>query len=150
MKKIIIVFVLLFAGMVILPNHALAYTQCGQEVNACHITEFSFTTGITPVCFQNATNISTAAGWCDILQIASNVIGLLYSLVVPLVVLMILFGGFTILTASGIEGKIKKGKAFIKSALIGAVIAFGAGIIISTVMNTIGVVDQASLMPWLF
>ena len=106
MKKIII-FILAFVGFFALSPFALAYMQCGTEVSACSIQKFSFSTGITPACFQSATNISTAAGWCDILQIASNVIGLLYSLALPLAVLMISVGGFIILTVAAAKAKHK-------------------------------------------
>lgn len=149
MKKIII-FILAFVGFFALSPFALAYMQCGTEVSACSIQKFSFSTGITPACFQSATNISTAAGWCDILQIASNVIGLLYSLALPLAVLMISVGGFIILTGGGSEGKIKQGKAFIRSAIIGVAITLGAGVIIGLVVNALGVTDKTTLMPWLF
>jgi hypothetical protein len=149
MKKIII-SLFAVAGMLMMSSSALAYTQCGSEVSSCSITEFSFSTGVTPACFQSATNISTAAGWCDILQIGSNVIGLLYSLAIPIAIIMVAAGGFIILTAGGSDGKIKQGKAFIKSAIIGVAIVLGAGIIIGTVINALGVTDKASLMPWLF
>jgi hypothetical protein len=149
MKKIIIS---LFAvvGILMMSSSALAYTQCGSEVSSCNIAPFSFSTGITPTCFQSSTNISTAAGWCDILQIASNIIGLLYSLAIPIVIVMVAAGGFIILTAGGNENRVKKGRAFIMSAIIGAAIALGAGIIIGTVMNALHVTEKASLMPWLF
>ena len=149
MKKTII-FLLVFVGAFAMSSYALAYTQCGSEVTSCSITPFSFSTGITPACFQSATNISTAAGWCDILQIGSNIIGLLYSLAIPIVIVMVAAGGFIILTAGGSDGKVKQGKAFIKSAIIGAAITLGAGIIIGTVINALQVTDKAGLMPWLF
>jgi len=149
MKKII-VFALVFVGILASAPSALAYKQCGSEVGSCSIAEFSFSTGITPSCFQSATNISTAAGWCDFLQIASNIIGLLYSIVIPLAIFMVAVGGIIILTAGGNEKRLSQGKAFVKSALIGVAIALGAGILIGIIIKGLGVTQDTTLMPWLF
>jgi hypothetical protein len=148
-KKIAVV-ALIFIGALVSTPAALAYKQCGAEVSGCSISEFSFSTGITPACFQSATNISTAAGWCDFLQIASNIIGLLYSIVIPLAVFMVAAGGLIILTAGGNEKRLSQGKAFVKSALIGVVIALGAGILIGIIIKGLGVTQETTLMPWLF
>jgi hypothetical protein len=91
-----------------------------------------------------------SAGWCDFLQIASNIIGLLYSIVIPIAVFMITVGGLILLTAGGNEKRMAQGKAFIKSALIGVAIALGAGILIGFLIKGLGVTQDASLMPWLF
>lgn len=113
----------------------------------CSINPFSFSSGIVPVRFQGVESATQAAGWCDILQIASNIVGLLFSLAVPIAILMVVWGGITMITAAGNESRIQSGQGFIKSAVIGVAIVFGAGVIIGTVLKGIGV--DTSLIPWL-
>lgn len=150
MKKII-VFAFAIVGILAMSPSAYALKSCGNEVATCPTPQtFSFSTGITPSCFQSATNISTAAGWCDFLQIASNIIGLLYSIVIPLAIFMVAAGGLIIITAGGNEKRLGQGKAFIKSALIGVAIALGAGILIGLIIKGLGVTQDTTLMPWLF
>jgi len=129
---------------------ALAFWQCGQDVDHCAITSFNIDTGITPVCFHDPENIAMAVGWCDFLQIISNVIGLLYAIVIPITIIMIIVGGIILMTAGGSEKQIKQGQAFLKSAIIGLVIALGAGIIVGLIIRGLGVVEGTTLMPWLF
>jgi|GEM_PF-1227128 len=148
MKKIIIA-ALAALGVLAMSPSALAYKQCGSEVGSCSISEFSFSSGITPACFQSATSITTVAGWCDFLQIASNIIGLLYAVVIPIAIFMVSAGGLMLLTAGGNEKRLAQGKAFIKSALIGVAIALLAGLLIGTLMKGLGVTEEASIMPWL-
>jgi len=113
----------------------------------CTIEPYDFSSGITPQKFQSADVTTLSANWCDFLQIASNVIGFLYTLVIPLAVLMVVWGGFTLIIASGDEARIKKGKTIIKSAIIGVVLAFAAGIIIGTILKAAGI--GTSIIPWL-
>jgi hypothetical protein len=114
---------------------------------ACTIKPYSFSTGITPEKFQGSEVTNLSANWCDFLQIASNIIGFLYTLIIPLAVLMVVWGGFNLMIASGDEARIKRGKTIIKSAIIGVVISLGAGILIGTILKTVGV--DTSIIPWL-
>ena len=155
-KKIIIIFVLAFVGTIIISPTALAFWQCGIDVESCKIIEFDFNKGITPIdadgnpCFDGARGINMAVGWCDFLQIISNVIGLLYAIVIPIAIIMIIVGGVILMTAGGSEKQIKQGQAFLKSAIIGLIIALGAGIIVGLIIRGLGVVEGTTLMPWLF
>jgi len=143
-KKIIIIFVFILIGIVTMSPTALASNH------SCAIAPFSFDTGITPERFQEPGSVTTAANWCDFLQIISNVIGLLYMIIIPIVILMIIVGGVILMTAGGSEERIKKGKAFLKSAIIGLIITLGAGIIIGAIIRGLGIIEEATLMPWLF
>ena len=141
----------------IIPSPALALYQCGRDVDACTILEFNFSTGIIPVdatsgntCFDGAGGINMIVGWCDILQIISNIIGIVYALVIPLITIIIIIGGLYLVTAGGNEGQIKKGKGFLKSAIIGLIIVLSAGIIVGLIIRGLGVTEGATLMPWLF
>ena len=143
-KKLIIIFVFILVGIVTISPTALASS------NSCDIAPFSFDTGITPERFQEPENVAMAANWCDFLQIISNVIGLLYMIVIPIVILMIIIGGVILMTSGGSEKLIKQGQGFIKSAIIGLIITLGAGIIIGAIIRGLGIVEEATLMPWLF
>jgi len=153
-KKNIIILITIFLGVVLFSSTALAFgelKQCGKVVSECkEPVRFSFDTGIVPVCFRRMENIDVALGLCDILQVVSNIIGLLHFMIIPVATIFIMLGGIMLLTAGGSASQIKKGQGFIKSALIGVAIALGAGIIISLVMQSLGVTDQIGLMPWLF
>jgi hypothetical protein len=109
--------------------------------------DFLVSTGITPACFQNPL-IFLSAGWCDFLQIASNIIGLLYS-IHPDIGLHETVGGLFCLPRAGTKAHGAR-QGFIKSALIGVAIALGAGILIGFLIKGLGVTQDASLMPWLF
>jgi len=143
-KKIIIIFAFILFGIITTPSTVFASSD------SCDITPFSFDTGITPVRFQDPGNIATAANWCDFLQIISNVIGLLYMIIIPIVVIMIIIGGVILMTSGGSEKQIKQGQGFLKSAIIGLIIVLGAGVIIGAIIRGLGIVEEATLMPWLF
>lgn len=66
-------------------------------------------------------------------QIVANITTFLYIIAV----LLALWGGFQILTASGDEEKVKKGKNVLIQALIGLVVIFLAYSIISWLLNLI-------------
>ncbi|MEK7612002.1 MAG: hypothetical protein AAB407_01550 [Patescibacteria group bacterium] len=56
-------------------------------------------------------------------------------IVLPLAVLMIIWGGFKIIMARGNSSEFAKGRQIITTALIGVAIVFGAGIIVSLVWS---------------
>ena len=75
---------------------------------------------------------------CSLYTLAHNVIDfLLWGLATPLLVIAILVGGIYWLISGGSEQKIERGKEILTSAIIGFLIAFGAWIIINTIMDTL-------------
>jgi len=149
-KKIITIFSLALIGVTIISSPVSAYWQCGEDVKFCRIIPFEFRKGITPACFYEPKNIDMIIGWCDFLQIISNIIGIAYALVIPLITIMIIVGGLYLITAGGNEGQIKKGKGFFRSAIIGLIIVMGAGIIVGLIIRGLGVTEGTTLMPWFF
>ncbi|MFA4999311.1 MAG: hypothetical protein WC519_01110 [Parcubacteria group bacterium] len=150
MKPKIIALLITISGILIFSYPVLAdVTGESSNLSDCTIDKFSFDKGITPERFQNLEHFTDPATWCDFLQIASNVIGMLYMLVFPLAILMIIAGGIILVTAGGNESRITKGKKFISAALIGIAVAVGAGVILGAIIKGLGVTDT-SLMPWLF
>jgi len=145
------IFITYLIGILSLPVvFANPVINGGGGGGGCGIQPFSFETGITPQRFQEMENIASPVGRCDILQIVSNVIGLLYAIVFPIAIIMIMIGGVTLITAGGSEKRIKQGKGYITSAIIGIIIALSAGIIIGTIIQGLGVIEGTTLMPWLF
>ena len=75
---------------------------------------------------------------CHLYELAHNVIDfLLWGLATPLLVIAILVGGIYWLISGGSEQKIERGKEILTSAIIGFLIAFGAWIIINTILDTL-------------
>ena len=61
----------------------------------------------------------------ELSQTITNLMTLLLYGAIPLAVLVILYGGFTILTSGGSESRYEKGKDAIIGAVIGLFIVFG-------------------------
>jgi len=76
------------------------------------------------VCYGNCT-------LCDIITTALNAINVLLELVGSLLLLMFVWGGFTLLTSAGKDDRVKKGKDIIGNAFKGLLIAFFAFIFIT-------------------
>ncbi|MBI4993831.1 hypothetical protein HZC33_02670 [Candidatus Wolfebacteria bacterium] len=84
--------------------------------------------------------------FCDLLRLVENLINFaLYYIAVPAVVIMIIYGGFTIMTAGDDSKKVSDGKGIIQAAVIGLLVAFGAWLIISEIIQ---VVSGGSFVPW--
>jgi len=86
--------------------------------------------------------------FCDLIKLVENVIDFaLYNIAIPLVVVFIVWGGLTIMTAGDSTEKVSQGRKMIQSAIIGVFIALGAWMIINMVLSAIG---GGSFVPWRF
>ncbi len=63
---------------------------------------------------------------------------LLYDITLPMFVVAILWGGFLWLTSGGSEQRVSQGKQILGYALTGFLIAFGAWVIVNTLLDTLG------------
>lgn len=81
-----------------------------------------------PPSHENACNISAAIKWLQ--RLIRDVVTVI---AIPLATIMIIYGGFVIMTAGGSDEKLKRGKSIIISAVIGIVISLGSYIIITTI-----------------
>ncbi len=63
---------------------------------------------------------------------------------IPVAVIMIAWGGITMATSAGNEGKFKKGREVITAAAIGLVIIFAAWLIINTITKFLGIPSGAT------
>jgi len=70
--------------------------------------------------------------------VADRIIGGLYRIAVPIVAIMVLVGGFQILTAGGDPEKFKKGKQTIFYAVIGLVAIILAGGVVGIIQSAFG------------
>ena len=59
-------------------------------------------------------------------------------IVVPLAALMIIYGGFVLLTSAGDSKKISQGRNIITAAVVGVVIVFGSLAILNLVKSVFG------------
>jgi len=86
----------------------------------------------------NAYSAPSVTPWDDNLDFVAflnKIIGVLFTWVAPLCVLMIIIGGVVYMTAGDDEGKTKTGKGIVKFALIGLAIVLAAGMLMNFVAN---------------
>jgi len=87
--------------------------------------------------------------FCHIFVLINNVISFSLTCLAPLVaVLLLVFGGFYLLTAGPDPEKVKKARSIIFSAVIGLVIIFVAWVFLNTFLDFIGVVEWTGLKTW--
>ena len=72
-------------------------------------------------------------------QLMNNVMEWLVIIVTPIAGVLIIWGGILIMTAGGAPGNIERGKSVIRGSVVGLVIAFGAWIIMRTILEALGV-----------
>ncbi|MBU0722854.1 hypothetical protein KKH46_01380 [Patescibacteria group bacterium] len=83
----------------------------------------------------------------DLLILVNNVINyLLLNISIPLAAVMFAYAGFLMLTAGGVEGQITKAKQLMWGVLWGLLIAFGAWVIVNTILDALGLQDDWSLL----
>jgi hypothetical protein len=75
---------------------------------------------------------------CDLYMLGKNIISfLLYGIAIPVVAVVILYGGVMMLTSAGNPQKISTGKTAIGNAIVGLAIAFFAWVIINALLQTL-------------
>ena len=90
-------------------------------------------------------NVEGPCSFCDGLKVVFNIIEMLMLVIIPLAVIVIVYGGIRLMTAGGSEEGVKKGKDAITNAVIGIVIALSAWVIINETLHILtGNVD----FPW--
>ena len=89
---------------------------------------------------------------CGLLQLFQNLLNFAFTITVPIAVIVLVYGGFRIMTAAGSPEGMKAGRDAVVTALIGVAIVFGAWIVINTILNIVGLslggLGGASIMPW--
>lgn len=87
---------------------------------------------------------------CELWHLGDHVINfLLFVLAFPILTVALLVGGILWVTAGGSENQITKGKAVITSSIMGVLLAFGAWLIVDTIVKTLADSSQgAFLLAW--
>lgn len=94
-------------------------------------------------------NGQDACTWCQLMVLFKNIIDFMLYLIFPLAAVMIVYGGFLIMTAAGSPAKIGKGREVITAAIVGLLIALFSYFIIDTIIKIIAVGwSNAGLGPW--
>src|ERR1035437_8264631 len=76
-------------------------------------------------------------GWKDLVILAGNLIRFLIYIAIPLAALSFAWAGFTIMTAAGDEGKVKKGKEIFEKVAYGIVFALAAWLIVNVILTAL-------------
>jgi hypothetical protein len=83
---------------------------------------------------------------CHFYILIHNIINfLLFKILTPLAVLAMLVGGLILLTSGGSEKSVTRGKAILTYTVIGIVLAFGAWLIINTILGNL---LRPEYKPW--
>lgn len=74
-------------------------------------------------------------GFCNLIELAQNILNFLVSFAVIAAVLMFVYAGFLYMTAGGSEDKIKKAHKIFKNVFIGFLFVLASFLIVDTVMK---------------
>lgn len=117
----------LFAGVMLTPNLVFAQSfSIFNEATSCK-------GGVMTI-----TGETTSSQWCtlcDLLVVIQNSVNYILLLLIPIAALVVIVGGYFILTAGGKPDNVKRGRTAILSAVVGIAIAFGSWIIVNEVMS---------------
>lgn len=96
-------------------------------------------TGLLPACIGS----SGGCTLCDIWPLADNIINLLlFWLAIPVLTVMLIWGGVMWTTAGASPSNIEQGKKIIQSAIIGIIIAFAGWLIVDTIIKSLASGDS--------
>lgn len=79
-----------------------------------------------------------ACGWPEFNKLIENVMNFMLTIAIPLAIVVIIYGGFLLMTSGGSEKRIADGRQAILAAIIGLAIVFGSFIIIKLIGMAIG------------
>lgn len=113
---------------------------------------FAFAQSVGPIfkesnCSTGSKYIPNFCTLCDLLAVIQNTINYGLILLVPIAAIVIIYGGFLVMTAGGNVANVGKGRTAIFSAIIGIAIAFGGWLIVNEVMNFL-VKGSPTATPW--
>lgn len=85
---------------------------------------------------------------CDLFVLIKNVVDFIFEIGTAIAIVLIIFGGFTILTAGESPERMEKGRKTIIAAIIGLAIALGSWLIIDVVMKILVGGSPSEFGPW--
>ena len=137
MKKILpVLFLLSFLGMMAMPMVASA----AQLRDSCILKHDI--TDIDSSCTSGSTvdaSVTSAWGMCCMLDALYTITDWVFVILIAIVVLFIVWGAFTLVTAAGAPDKVSSGRNYIIYALIGLAVALLARALPSIVEALLGV-----------
>ena len=90
---------------------------------------------IVPACGADGTGPCTL---CDFWKLGNNIINfLLWTLAIPVLTVVLLWGGATWATSAGSPGQVTRGKQIMTTGLVGILIALSAWLIVDTIIKTL-------------
>ncbi len=89
--------------------------------------------------------LATGCDLCDFLIVLKNIIDLAFQLAFPLIIIVIIWGGIVVLTATGNEKKFAQGLVIIKGGITGLLIVLLSWSIVNIVLHIL--TGQPNL-PW--
>ena len=92
-----------------------------------------------------------ACTFCDLLQLVKNIFDFIVKTLLPAaVIIMVIYGGFLMMTAREKPDQLKKGRSVITTAIIGLVIALLAWLLIDTLIHIISGDNLQNIIkhPW--
>ncbi|OGF74576.1 hypothetical protein A3J56_03360 [Candidatus Giovannonibacteria bacterium RIFCSPHIGHO2_02_FULL_46_20] len=90
---------------------------------------------IVPACGENGVGPCTI---CDFWQLGNNIINfLLWELALPVLTVVLLWGGTVWATSGGSPGQITRGKQIMTTGLVGILIAVSAWLVVDTIIKTL-------------
>ena len=124
MAKKILIITLVFSYLIPLQTQAAGLVPCGGEgEDPCQL--------------------------CHVFVMANNILGQLFTWVVPTIaVLMLVIGGVMFLFAGARPNMMAQAKGIITSVVVGLLIIFSAWVIVNTVLKTSGIVESPSIIEW--
>jgi len=86
-------------------------------------------------------------GWCDLVQLAQNLINIGIFITIALSAMTFAYAGFLYLSGGGNPGKIAKARGMFTKVAVGLMIILGAWLGVDTLMKTV-VRNDADFGPW--
>jgi len=139
MKKILSALVLISFLMVLAVPAIVSADVDGGPATECTLGHDI--TDIDAACVKNATVNEAATsvwGMCCLLDAIYTVTDWIFTVLIAVVGLMVLFGAFTLLTAAGAPEKVSSGRNYIIYAMVGMIVALFAKAIPSIVKAMLG------------
>jgi hypothetical protein len=91
----------------------------------------------------------TDCTWCDLFRLFKNIIDFAMMIIFPLATIMIIYGGFLMLTAGDSAGRFDSGKKAITAAVIGILIALLSWLVLDTIFKILAVDwNELQIGPW--
>ena len=78
----------------------------------------------------------------DIIGVALKAVDLVFKYVGAIAFIFFVYGGFTMILSFGNSEKFKKGQQVLVAAVIGLIIVFGAYLMVSFILDALGVAEE--------